>query len=240
MFNLTEPFTWMDIPAGEVEIEDQRFTVPSFQMSRYPITNAQFRAFIEGGGYHHPQFWTEAGWQQKEKESWTEPRYWNDSKWNGADYPIVGVSWFEALAFCQWLGINTGSTISLPTEQQWQRAAQGDDGRLYPWGDDWDVDERSAYCNETIALPWEGHRPSSVHQYEGKGDSPFGVVDMFGNVWEWTLSVYKPTSDAAASDLRVLRGGWHAYAWRTDLTIRWHAAQDFRGGPYGFRLARLR
>ena len=66
--------------------------------------------------------------------SWSEPRFWNDSQWNGAQHPVVGVSWYEAVAFCLWLSDVTGERIMLPTEDQWQYAAQGDDGRTYPWG----------------------------------------------------------------------------------------------------------
>jgi formylglycine-generating enzyme required for sulfatase activity len=239
MFNLPEPFAWVTIPYGEVKIGNNRYTVQPFQISKYPITNAQFALFLDEGGYQQTQLWTVEGWQHKEKGDWVEPRYWNDPKWNKADYPIVGISWYEALAFSQWLGAKTDSEILLPTEQQWQRAAQGDDGLSLPWGHDWDVDERDLYCNTTVYLPYGGHHPTPVNEYEGRGDSLFGVVDMLGNVWEWTMTENRSMgSDSATNDKIVLCGGWFAYAWETDLTARAFAMKEDRWEYYGFRLCR--
>jgi formylglycine-generating enzyme required for sulfatase activity len=163
---MPDPFAWIDIPAGRVQLipddydkknsylkSDTWFDVPAFRIAKYPITNAQFARFIESGGYADRQWWTDTGWDSRLKgmawnsdkreyvetgTPWTEPRYWQDDKWNGADQPVVGVSWYEAVAFCRWLSDVTGEAITLPTEQQWQRAAQGDDGREYPWGNTWD------------------------------------------------------------------------------------------------------
>jgi formylglycine-generating enzyme required for sulfatase activity len=98
-------------------------------------------------------------------QPWTEPRYWTDSTWNGDEQPVVGVSWYEAAAYCKWLSELTGEAITLPTEQQWQRAAQGDDGRAYPWGPNWD----RSRCNNNVDGRGIG-RTTPVRQYEGKGD----------------------------------------------------------------------
>ena len=118
MFNLLPaPFAWIDIPGK------------GYSMAKYPITSAQFAKFIEADGYNQKKWWTDAGWSQREKDKWTEPRYWQDTKWNGLEQPIVGVSWYEAVAFCLWMG----DKIMLPTEDQWQYAAKGDDSRDYPW-----------------------------------------------------------------------------------------------------------
>ena len=188
---LPAPFEWIEIPGK------------GFSIAKYPLTNAQFARFIEAGGYNEQRFWTEAGWQQRQQDSWTEPRYWQDSKWNGAEQPVVGVSWYEAIAFCQWLGEMTGENITLPTEVQWQYAAQGDDGRKYPWGDGWDCQR----CNNSVK-PCQSDRTTPVRQYEGKGDSPFGVVDMAGNVWEWCRTDYESGSnEIEGGNMRVLRGG---------------------------------
>ncbi|MBK9125874.1 MAG: formylglycine-generating enzyme family protein [Chloroflexi bacterium] len=120
------------------------------------------------------------------------------------DQPVVGVSWYEAVAFCLWLSSTTGESIMLPTDPQWQYAAQGDDGRAYPWGDAWDCGR----CRNSVA-PCESDAASIVTAYEGKGDSPFGVVDMAGNVWEWTVTDYDSNSGDphAEAKTRILRGG---------------------------------
>ncbi len=219
---LPAPFDWIDIPAGKVTLEaggyvpegGQTFNVPAFSIAKYPITHAQYAKFIEAGGYRERQWWTDAGWEAREKgwewvnnawkatgEAWTQPRYWHDARWNGAEYPVVGVSWYEAVAFCTWLSAASGEKVALPTEQQWQRAAQGDDGRAYPWGSRWE----SGRCN-TIEAGIGKTTP--VRQYEGIGDSPFGVVDVVGNVWEWCLTEYgSGNTGINGTERRVLRGG---------------------------------
>ena len=126
----------------------------TYWMGKYPVTNAQFVKFVEAGGYNTERWWTKEGWQKRAEgwhydsgwkpsgTPWTQPLYWDDSKWNGEEQPVVGVSWFEALAYCQWLSetlvgtafLPSGQQITLPTEAQWQYATQGTDGRTYPWG----------------------------------------------------------------------------------------------------------
>jgi formylglycine-generating enzyme required for sulfatase activity len=192
---LPAPFAWIEIPKK------------GYSIAKYPTTNAQFVKFIEAGGYNTQRWWTKAGWTQRESDKWTQPRYWNDSKWNGAEQPVVGVSWYESVAFCLWLSDVTGEKIMLPTEEQWQYAAQGDDGRAYPWGNQWNRD----LCNNNVDKKGIG-KTTPVRQYEGKGDSPFGVVDMAGNVWEWCLTDYEnKTNDINNyATYRVLRGGsWY-------------------------------
>ncbi|MDX2074823.1 MAG: SUMF1/EgtB/PvdO family nonheme iron enzyme, partial [bacterium] len=211
---LPQPFDLITIPKGNVTLitEDTwadnyvpkgkagtTFTVPEFQIAKYPATNAQFRLFIEAGGYKTDKWWTQAGIAQRNSDKWTQPRYWDDDKWNGADQPVVGVSWYEAVAFCLWLSETTGEKIMLPTEQGWQRAAQGDKGLIYPWGNDWNGN----LCNNNVDGKGIG-KTTPVRHYEGKGDSPFGVVDMAGNVWEWCSTAYKTgVEDLEGTDVRV-------------------------------------
>jgi sulfatase-modifying factor enzyme 1/TIR domain-containing protein len=130
---LPAPFEWIEVPAGKVTLienynetsyfgqkgEKKMFEVPAFAIAKYPVTNAQFAQFIEVKGYEQKKWWTEDGWQLREKKKWTQPRYWGDKKWNEVDCPVVGVSWYEALAFCHWLSEAAGEAILLPTEQQW-------------------------------------------------------------------------------------------------------------------------
>jgi hypothetical protein len=236
---LPPPFAWIDIPAGKVTLKEggytpqggKTFDVRAFTIARYPTTNAQFEKFIEADGYDQRKWWTGEGWQVKVENQWTEPRFWQDSEWNGADYPVVGISWHEAIAFCLWLNETTDENISLPTEQQWQLAAQGNTNRAYPWGDKFDKN----LCNFNTA------RTTPVTQYEGKSASPFGVVDMSGNVLEWCLTAFATGSErfGGTSD-RVLRGGsWdsdNVLALRVDYRSRFTPDSRYDNG--GFRIAR--
>lgn len=212
---LPAPFGWIEIPGGKGTLKTNEsggtLAVPSekYWIAKYALTNAQFAPFMEAGGYTQDRWWTAAGLEARTKENWTKPRYWQDSKWNQPDHPVVGVSWFEAVAYCLWLSEVTGEKIMLPTEAQWQYAAQGTDGRDYPWGKKWDT----SLCNNNVGGKGIG-KTSPVRQYEGKGDSPFGVVDMAGNVWEWCLTDYdqKINDINSNADRRVRRGGsWNNY-----------------------------
>ncbi len=185
-------FDWIAIPSK------------GYSIGKYPVTNAQFKLFIDANGYANQQWWTEAGWHRRESKKWIQPRYWTDKQWNGTEHPVVGISWYEAVAYTSWLSEVTGEQIILPTEDQWRYAAQGEDGRRYPWGNDWDCQ----WCNNSVS-PCKSDRTTPVRQYEGIGDSPFGVVDMAGNVWEWCLTDYDTCANDiySAADKRVLRGG---------------------------------
>lgn len=213
---LPPPFDWIVIPAGQVSITTTEyakkhgyvkatsiFEVSTFAIAKYPITNAQFAKFIDAECYLQSRWWTDEAWEWLQTEGFTESRYRQNFKWNGIEQPVVGVSWHEAVAFCQWLSNVSGEEIILPTEQQWQRAAQGDSIRQYPWGAVWD----GARCNNSVGS-FNSSQTSSVRQYEGSGDSVYGVVDMAGNVWEWCLTVFETGSTALdAPGRRCTRGG---------------------------------
>jgi len=217
-------FEWIAIPGK------------GYSIGKYPVTNAQFKLFMDAKGYQNQQWWTEAGWQRSETEKWTQPRYWTDKQFNGVEQPVVGVSWYESVAYCLWLSDVTGESIMLPTEDQWQYAAQGEDGRIYPWGNDWYCQK----CNNSVE-PCKSSCTSPVRQYEGKGDSPFGVVDMAGNVWEWCLTDSKDqTNDIhGTTNNRMLRGG----SWYLKFTSLFRCSDRSWGSPHylnnggGFRLA---
>jgi formylglycine-generating enzyme required for sulfatase activity len=244
---LPPPFEWVEIPTGRVTLITEQgwaknyipegkskvFDVPAFMIAKYPLTNAQYAKFIEAGGYREPRWWTKAGWQQREKGGWTEPRWWQDDQWNGADFPVVGVSWYEAIAFCRWLSEVSGENVLLPTEQQWQRAAQGDDNRAYPWGNE-APNERLCNWNQNIG------QTTPVTQYPD-GASPYGVMDMSGNVWEWCLTANNTGGTALdGTDVRVLRGGswWNDNSYNLRAACRNRSAPDNRGSNVGFRCAR--
>ena len=236
------PFAWIEIPgrSGMMKTDEESvtLTIPTerYWIAKYPTTNAQFSEFIKAGGYNERKWWTDAGWEFREKEDLTEPRNWKESKWNGITQPIVGVSWYEAIAFCRWLSDKTGEKIMLPTEAQWQYAAQGDDGRAYPWGNQWNRD----LCNNNVDSKGIG-KTAPVTQYESGGNSPFGVVDMAGNVWEWCLTSYKTGShDINGTDIRVLRGG----SLSSSITVYFRCIYRNGDDPhywdsnFGFRIAR--
>ncbi len=252
---LPKPFAWIPIPEGKVTIgkcgyldKDTTFTVPAFEMAKYPCTNAQFKLFMDAGGYDEKRWWTDDGWQakldgwdyqgswKKTGKAWTQPRFLGDDRFKGDDKPIIGVSWHEAVAFCTWLSETTGENIMLPTEQQWQRAAQGDKGLIYPWGNEW----YGSRCNNSVVSLYDSNQTTPVRQYEGKGDSPFGVTDMSGNVWEWCLTAYETgETDLYRTDVRVLRGG----SWNNYLTSTFRAVNRIGINPHywdndlGFRFA---
>lgn len=242
---MPDPFAWVEIPAGTVRLRpsghDRKyytsfngntiFEMPAFTISKYSITNAQYARFIEANGYHEQRWWTEKGWAQREALVWSEPLFWQDAIWNGAEHPVVGVSWYESLAFCAWLSEVTGEDIQLVSDKQWQRAAQGQKRLTYPWGSTWD----ETRCNNAS----EG--TTRVRQFEGLGDSPYGVVDMSGNVWEWCRTEYVfDDPDYNKSDGRscMLRGGSWVNSHPDDFTViqrnGWLHAYD-RSQHVGFR-----
>lgn len=219
---LPAPFEWVEISAGPFlmgsdpaqdaaayEDEQPQLTVdlPAYHIARYPVTVAQYAVFVDDGGYQNDAFWTESGvdWRGDKVQPL---KYWQDERWHIADHPVIGVSWFEACAFSQWLGARTGLPVRLPTEPEWEKAARGTDGRIYPWGDQ-EPDE--TLCN------FDGNvgKTSPVTQYPA-GASPYGVLDLAGNVWEWSVSrfgwQYAAGIDALNNDpeglfYRVMCGG---------------------------------
>jgi formylglycine-generating enzyme required for sulfatase activity len=145
----------------------------------------------------------------KERESWSQPRYWDDDTCNDPSQPVVGISWYEALAYCRWLSAQSGKQYRLPTEAEWEKAARGTDGRRYPWGNTWDP----TLCNNSEIGP---SKTTPVGEYP-KGESPYGVEELVGQIWEWCNSKYAayPYSfdereNEESDDVRVLRGGsWY-------------------------------
>jgi hypothetical protein len=237
---LPAPFDLIGIPAGKVKLSTGKsFDVPAFTIGKYPVTNAHYRPFVEKG-YDEQRWWTAEGWNMRQNQGWTQPRFWDDARWNRDDHPVVGVSWYEAVAYCRWLSGQTGAQVVLPTEQMWQRAAQGDRGWKYPWGNKWD----GARCNNSVG-DYNSSVTTPVTHYAGqkKGDSPFGVSDMAGNVWEWCITDYNTGEQDAnqSATNRVLRGG----AWGNSDADNFAAAFRYWDSPdswysdVGFRFALL-
>lgn len=239
---LPAPFTWVEIPGGrgtmKTDEKNVTLSIPTerYWIAKYPVTNAQFAQFMQADGYTTERWWTPNGLAAQQKNNWTKTRFWDDSKFNGAEQPVVGVSWYEAVAFCLWLKDVTGESVMLPTEAQWQRAAQGNTSWAYPWGDQFD----NTRCNNSVGSDRQKNSTSPVTRFEGKGDSPLGVVDMAGNVWEWCSTAYESGSNnLSGTDVRVLRGG----SWLNNdagyfrCGYRDGYAPDFWFNNTGFRLA---
>jgi formylglycine-generating enzyme required for sulfatase activity/class 3 adenylate cyclase len=186
-----------------------RVRLDSYRIGKYPVTNDQYRRFIDAGGYAErgKRFWSPEGLEWRRGAKRDEPEYWNDTHWNALNQPVVGVTWHEAQAYCSWLTkhlrsteeIGRGEVVRLPKESEWEYAARGSGGRTWPWGNEWDP----ARANTA-----EGRvgRTTPVGIYPD-GASPFGVLDMAGNVWEWC-------EDRIENDRfrRRRGGGWYFYA----------------------------
>jgi formylglycine-generating enzyme required for sulfatase activity len=244
--------TFIEVPAGTFlygdEEEEREISYP-YWVAKYPVTNAQYARFIQAGGYQQQVYWSKEGWQQREKEGWEQPRYWKDPEENNPIFPVVGVSWYEAEAYCTWLAkqeltipIPKGYTVRLPTEEEWERVARGTDGREYPWGDDFT--RYNLNCAEFWAgkddLDWnkwfedkgyEGASTTAITQFPD-GVSPIGVWDMSGNVWEWDLDWWDQKQEA-----RVVRGGsWiHDHRLARCAFRHWGDPDDW-DGFIGFRV----
>jgi formylglycine-generating enzyme required for sulfatase activity len=203
--------------------------LPDFCLSRAPVTNAQYAVFVQGDFFRPPIHW----------EGGKPPR-------GGEDHPVVNVSWQEAMLYCEWLSEVTRRPYRLPSEAEWEKGARGTDGRIYPWGDEWDPER----CNSG-----EGSMGYTVPvgAYPGEA-SPYGLLDMAGNVWEWTRSLwgenwerphfgypYDPRDgreDLEAAGLRVVRGGaWSSLEWYARCTSRLGKHPDYFRFDIGFRVA---
>ncbi|MCP4541177.1 MAG: SUMF1/EgtB/PvdO family nonheme iron enzyme [Chloroflexi bacterium] len=207
--------------AQDDEQPQHRVCVSEFYIAKTPLTNTQYAAFVKA---------------TKRKS----PRHWEKGKIpsNKGNHPVVNVSWHDAIAFCKWLSRETSQSFHLPTEVEWEKAARGTDGRIYPWGDKPPTPELGNFGKNV-------GETTPVGQYSLQGDSPYGCVDMAGNVWEWTQSLFESypyraddgREDMASPDSRVLRGGSFNH---NDDCVRSSTRDDpnprYRSGNGGFRV----
>ncbi|MGB8648720.1 MAG: SUMF1/EgtB/PvdO family nonheme iron enzyme [Anaerolineae bacterium] len=263
------------IPAGPFLYGDDKRKAEiktPFAIAKYPVTNLQFKRFMDANGYDRRELWSEEGWswrtgtydtqvkddslknwlEQRPAEKRSEPFWWQDAKWNNPLAPVVGVCWFEAQAYCKWLsspqpspvktGEGWGGGFRLPTEQEWERAARGTDGRAYPWGDKFDHRRLNGaeFWGERDDLDWNKWLNSDsqkqatttmVGQFP-EGNNPAGLADMSGNVWEWTDSWYNEERTQ-----RVLRGGsWDFTQFDVRCASRLRYVPVFWNYTVGFRV----
>jgi formylglycine-generating enzyme required for sulfatase activity len=280
-----------DTDAWDDERPAHTFVLPTYYIARYPVTNAQFRPFVAGGGYEDPAYWSDQGWAwrqgaeadlspidddglrrnyaawlaERPAEQRNHPYYWDDPHLGAANRPVIGISWYEAQAYCRWLEVqlqgaggklcvlgrgvltpDAALTVRLPTEAEWEKAARGSDGRRWPWGNTWEEGRgngKEAGLGQT----------SPVGLFPG-GVGPYGLLDMAGNVWEWTSTRWGRRSGRRPDygypyarddgreagdgpDLRIVRGGsWYDEARYTRCASRSRPLPDFFIPVIGMRL----
>jgi formylglycine-generating enzyme required for sulfatase activity len=250
----------------DVEVPQREVCLGAYLINKYPVTNAEYKKFIESGGYKQRDYWSNAGWDYVLQIKPLDGDDLNSAMDSDDGCPVVNVSWYEAEAFAKYMGKR------LPTEAEWEKAARGTDGRVYPWGNEFDKTKLN--CAESRI-----ERPTPVVKYL-QGRSEYGCFDMAGNVWEWTAdwfdsqyyrsapgrdpqgpakaedkpffgrpedvgtSIYElePASAGSGtlSDCKVLRGG----SWSGGGVVHIRCANrdydepDYRNETIGFRCAR--
>ena len=183
------------------------FVIESFALAAYPVTVAQYECFVLAGGYDNPRYWRETGWERIGKRS-RSPDYWLDQKWHQPNHPVVGVSAWEAEAFCCWLSEQCGQEVRLPTEAEWEWAARGAEGRIYPWGDRWDASKANTSETELIRTTAVGLYPTGAADWWQPSGSEGNVYDLAGNVWEWTATAYFEEYELAHETAKVGNTDW--------------------------------
>lgn len=216
--------------------------VPSFWIGRTEVTRAQFRSFIQAGGYADASLWSPEGWAWRVQTGRVEPLFWSDEQDWGTppaafsqtdSHPVIGVSYYEAEAFARWAGAR------LPSEAEWEKAARWDGhSRVYPWGDT----PSDAMCNDWFDTVVTGFQTAPVGSYAGSA-APSGCEDMAGNAWEWTSSWYASYPGAEAQfdrtgELRVLKGGSWYGMYGARAACRYFGAPESDANDVGFRIAR--
>lgn len=238
--------TWITLPAGIFilgsdprqaappfanERPQQRIALPTFHISRHPITNAQYRHFIEATAHPAPAYWRD-----------------NQPLDHTENFPVTYVTWHDAQAFCTWAGVR------LPTEAEWEKAARAaprprprsaDEARWWPWGNHLPTSAQCHFNGQAQGIAPAAQSVMAVGQLP-QGASPYGVQEMAGNVWEWTHSLYRPypyrphdgREEATTNGQRVVRGGSYNHDLRhIRCAARDGMAAGVRDVYIGFRVA---
>jgi formylglycine-generating enzyme required for sulfatase activity len=205
-----EVATWKDgkemvyIPPGEFLMGDDKTSthVDGYYIDRYPVTNADYARFCEETGHDKPPPWYNTGTYPEGK----------------GDHPVVQVVWSDAVAYAEWAGKR------LPSQAEWEKAARGTDGREWPWGNEFDKTKCNTYETDVGTT-------TPVGKYSPDGDSPYGVGDMAGNVYEWT-------ANGSGLVLMPLRGGsWNEFKDEARCVARRKHTPRRKNDFIGFRCA---
>ena len=205
----------------------------AYWIDKYEVTNERYALCVENGDCQPPHI----------NSSNTRQEYYGNPEFD--DYPVMMVDWWQANQFCEWAGKR------LPTEAEWEKAARGTDGRRYPWGDDPISNDKANFCD--INCPKEHANPSFDDGFGDtapvgsfpNGASPYGLMDMSGNVWEWTSSIpmlypYNPDDGREADDgyYYIWRGGpWSNGTWWIRSSLRYKSVPKYWYNNLGFRCA---
>ena len=214
-----------DKQASGDEQPQHKVYLPEYRIGKYPVTNGQYAAFVQAAGVQKPAHWAHGEIPKDKRE-----------------HPVVNVSWKDASAFCAWLSKVSGQQVGLPSEAEWEKAARGTDGRVYPWGNQAPDAQRCNFNNNVKDT-------TPVGKYSPQGDSPYLCADMAGNVWEWTHTIwddkfkYPYKIDDGREDLRqenayhTLRGGaFGNYIVHARCACHLGDYPDHRNSHYGFRV----
>lgn len=213
--------SWVDIPAGKFKAgyDNHEVDLPAYQIGKYPVTNAQYNEFVQSTGY-------------RTQGSWDPPKggRYHQGPEDKSEHPVVNVTFYDAQAFCQWVGGR------LPCENEWEKAARGTDGRKYPWGNEWHPDIVNFDSDGTTPVTrFEKPNACGVANV-----SPYGAVDMVGNVLEWQNSSLPKRPGAV-----MLKGGAFTNYLPENLDIQpfdaiRHTTEnpDSNYAGFGFRVAR--
>jgi gamma-glutamyl hercynylcysteine S-oxide synthase len=238
---------WVYVPGGPALIgadnpgegPQQLLDISGFCIGRYAISNEDFDGFIRDSGYDRPEFWDAGGLLWLGSQKILEPAFWRDGLFNLPNQPVTGVSFYEAQAYARW------ASARLPTEAEWEKAARGANGALYPWGDDEPNASRANFAPGFVPI---NRSPLPVQECP-EGDSPSGCRQMAGNVYEWCLDFFHSDTPVrrASTNLiemrpsrrRVMKGGsWGSGASRLRPSARWSSPAELRDNVIGFRLVR--
>ena len=266
------PFVTMSAAGDTVKMGDGTYgpdvtqTISyAFDISKNLVTNGEFAVFVADGGYTEKSYWTTNGWRWKGNR--TQPAYWTSGNFAEPRQPVVGVSWYEAVAFCNWLSTKEGlapaydssgradltaTGYRLPTEVEWEYAAAkgapGQPERVFPWGNDTDFQKAVSRLSRPRAS-----RTEVVGSRSPQGDTPQGLVDMCGNAWQWCTDNYQGDRDITSSTDRYYFTGdsederfvMHGGAWVIDfpsgLRTRFRSFSSYPGARYnveGFRIVK--
>jgi formylglycine-generating enzyme required for sulfatase activity len=222
VFGATDPDPDHGLPRRAIHLHE-------YWIGGNPVTNAQFARFVEATHYvttaestGYSRVWAGGRWRDVERAYWRRPEGPRSNIDERLHHPVVCVSWFDAQAYCEWAGLR------LPAEKEWEKAARGPEGRLFPWGEEAPSAGRANFALRHGTTTAVGH-------YSPAGDSVYGVADLAGNVWEWTSSWFDAPGQPQRS--RVARGGaWPSDADNLRATYRVDVDPMLRFNTLGFRV----